>query len=582
MENTGKNTGFFSSISGANMNELRKMIIGLDTEDLKRLTTLINDPEAFSEEISELLPHSIKIMLDKGNVSYAELTSVIEDILKDSVKSDPQTMADILFPIMLPAIRKAVAEDIRNMVNSLNTTLEHGFSLRRIGWRFKAIFSGMSYAEIVLSHAYVFRVKQVFLIHKKTGLLLHSKNNEDEAVTKDADMVSSMLTAIKDFIQDSFNVDQNNELDTIKVGKFNIWIEQGPEAIVAAIVDGDAYSGLRTILKETIEKIHLRYSYQLEKFDGETSIFEKTEPYLESCLISESKKKKENKPIILIFLLLIIIGASGYWAYLSIDHSIKVSQLESQLINTPGIVIVNYANDNGKTFFYGLRDPYAKNPIKLLTNFNLDTSQIGFNLKPYISLDKDILLNRSYNILNPPKTIALTIDNNSCLWASGSATEKWYEFAKINYNKIPGIVDFDTINVHIIRSFPTPEAIQEIFLSIEDYYFVFTYNKFELSEKQKAKFANLIDEVNTVLDFNFDQDSVPVIEVIGHTSYAGNAEANKVIAFERSQQFINHMIEAGIPLEVLVPKTDFIEDINYRFPVRSVSFKVVYLKPEDL
>lgn len=582
MENTENRTSFFSSISEARMNELRKMIIGLDTEDLKRLTTLINDPEAFSEEISELLPHSIKIMLDKGNVSYIELTSVIEDILKDSVKSNPQTMADILFPIMLPAVRKAVAEDIRNMVNSLNTTLENGFSPKRLGWKFKAMFSGMSYAEIVLSQAYVFRVKQVFLIHKKTGLLLHSKNNDDEAVTKDADMVSSMLSAIKDFVQDSFNVDHNNELDTIKVGKFNIWIEQGPEAIVAAIVDGDAYSGLRTILKETIEKIHLRYSYQLEKFDGETSIFEKTEPYLESCLISESKKKKESKPTILIILLLIIIGAASYWAYLTIDHNIRVSKLETQLINTPGIVIVDSDVNSGKTFFYGLRDPYAENPTKLLSNFNLDTSQIGFNLKPYISLEEDIILKRSYTVLNPPKSITLSLDNSACLWASGSATEKWFEFAKINYHKIFGIDSFDTINTHIIGLQPTPKAIQEISLSIEDYYFVFTYNKFELTKEQTTKFSHLIDEVNTVLDFNFDQDSVPVIEVIGHTSYAGNAEANKTIAFERAQQFINHMIEAGIPIEVLVPKTDFIENINYRFPVRSVSFKVVYLKPEEI
>jgi len=54
---------------------------------------------------------------------------------------------------------------------------------------------------------------------------------------------------LKDFVQDSFDVEQKNELDTIKVGQFNIWIEQGPGALLAAIVEGNAPAGFRTILK---------------------------------------------------------------------------------------------------------------------------------------------------------------------------------------------------------------------------------------------------------------------------------------------------------------------------------------------
>ena len=119
-------------------------------------------------------------------------------------------------------------------------------------------------------------------------------------------------------------------------------------------------------------------------------------------------------------------------------------------------------------------------------------------------------------------------------------------------------------------------------MSIEKYYFVFNYKKVELNRDQKIKFNNLINEVNRVLDFNLSQDSVPVIVVIAHTSYDGNAEGNKKVAFERAQQFINLMINADIPMEVLVPKTDFIEDSDEGFPVRSVSFKVFYSKPEDL
>jgi len=570
--------GFFGSLSDVKMNELRKMLIGLDTEDLRRLALLVNDPEAFAEEISDLLPHSIKIMLEKDNISYSSLIPLVEEALKDSIKKDPHTLANILFPIMMPAIRKAVAEDIKNMVDSLNSTLENGFSPKRIGWRFQALVSNRSYAEIVLSNAYIFRVRQVFHIHKNTGLLLNSVSDGDAAESKDADMVSSMLSAIKDFVQDSFDVDGSNELDTITVGKFNIWIEQGPYSIIATIVDGDAPSQLRTVMKETVEKIHLKHSLELEQFSGEVDVFEKSLPYLQNCLLSEQKEKKKKKPVILIILLILLLAIGGYFAYSLIDRNIRIENLEESLKAEPGIVITEDNYEDGKTVFEGLRDPLSTNPYKLAKLAKVDTSEVSFNLKAFISLDDNLILVRAKDLLKPPKEVRLSYSNGT-LFASGEAHEDWVYEAQKNYGRIAGISKFDITALYVLTD---KKLIKETTLSIEKYYFVFKYKKVELNQNQKIKFTNLINEVNTVLDFNFSQDSVPVIVVIAHTSYAGNAEGNKKVAFERAQQFINLMINADIPMEVLVPKTDFIEDSDEGFPVRSVSFKVFYSRPEDL
>lgn len=570
--------GIFGGLSEVKMNELRKIILGLDTEDIKRLTLLINDPDAFSKEISGMLPHSIKIMIEKGEISYATLIPILETVLQDSVKENPQALANILFPIMMPAIRKAVAEDLKNMIDSLNSTLENGFSPTRIGWRFKALFSGKKYAEIVLSNAYVFRVKQVFLIHKQTGLLLNSASEQDNLVTKDADMVSSMLSAIKDFVQDSFDVDEGNVLDTIKVGHFNIWIEQGPGAIIAAIVDGDAPSSLRTTLKETVEKIHLKQSYELEKFEGDVDEFKKTDPFLQKCLLSEQKEKKKKKPIILILILLILIGGLGYLAYSFIERNIRINNLETALKKEAGIVITDDGRKNGKTIFEGLFDPLATNPFTIAEKFNFSSDEIDFKLKPYISLESNLILKRAKFILQPPESVNLTY-KNAVIFASGQAHEDWIKKALLKYPTITGVNNFDKT---ALLTLTNKSKVERKILSIESYFFVFKYQTVELNKEQKIKFNNLIDEVNTVLDFNFSQDSVPVIVVIAHTSYAGNAEANKNVAFKRAQQFINLMIDAGLPMEVLVPKTDYIEDIKEDFPVRSVSFKVIYSKPTDL
>lgn len=578
MADTNENTGFFGNMSEVKLNELRRMIVGLDTEDLQRLAKLVNDPEKFSQEISALLPVSIKLMIDQGKVSYTDLIPLIESALKDSIRKDPHTLSDILFPVMLPAIRKAVADDIRNMLNSLNTTLEHGFSPKRIGWRFKAMFSGMSYAEMVLSHAYIYRVKQVFLIHKKTGLLLNSSSDSNDSVTKDEDMVSSMLSAIKDFVQDSFSVSDDNELNTINVGKFNIWIEQGPSAILAVVIDGDAPSSYRNILKEAIEKIHLKNSNDLDNFNGNVDDFQKTTPYLQNCIISEQKEKRTKKPWLIIILFIILAGIGAYWSYLIIEKNIRINSLENSLVNEPGIVITYDENQNGKVVFYGLRDPNAKDPYEIAKINKVDTSEVDFKLKSYLSLDDKVILSRAKRILKPPHGATLVF-SNGILYASGVADEDWVSFAQNNYSRIVGVMELKIENIKQVTS---KKVVERVKLSIEHYYFVFEYTIVELNSEQKIKFDSLINEVNTVLNFDFAQDSVPVIIVIGHTSYEGNPEANEKFAFDRASQFISLMIDAGIPMEVLVPKADFIEDIDEDFPIRSVSFKVIYSKPEDL
>ena len=57
-------------------------------------------------------------------------------------RSNPGPLADALFPVMGPAIRKAVAAALAGMVEALNRTLEHSLSWRSIAWRLEALRTG--------------------------------------------------------------------------------------------------------------------------------------------------------------------------------------------------------------------------------------------------------------------------------------------------------------------------------------------------------------------------------------------------------------------------------------------------------
>jgi OOP family OmpA-OmpF porin len=100
-----------------------------------------------------------------------------------------------------PAIRKAITEAIAGLVAGINRALDESLSARGLAWRWEAWRSGVPYPQIVMKHALVYRVEQVYLIHAETGLLLAHVTAPDLAAP-DADVISG-VTAIRDFVGDA-------------------------------------------------------------------------------------------------------------------------------------------------------------------------------------------------------------------------------------------------------------------------------------------------------------------------------------------------------------------------------------------
>ena len=280
-------------LDSAKLNALRNLILGLNAEEHQRLQLLMSDPHAFATEISDLLPYAIRRLVEKGEISVESLLPVIEESMHSSVQKNPHKLADILFPVMGPAIRKAVSEDLKRMIASINASIEAGLSPKSIKWRLQALVSKRSYAEIVLANTFIYHVSHVFLIHRKTGILLHQEVAE-KSPRLESDMISAMLTAIRDFVSDSFSGDQNASLDTIQVGEMTIFVEQGPYALIAAVVEGNPPADFRLTMTETLEAVHFNHAPELEHFNGNTSIFSHTSKFLSNCLIEEQKPKKNN------------------------------------------------------------------------------------------------------------------------------------------------------------------------------------------------------------------------------------------------------------------------------------------------
>lgn len=158
--------------------------------------------------------------------------------------------------------------------------------LQTLKWRLEARRTGKSFADVVLLHTLLYRVEQIFLIHRETGLVLQHVTAGGSAAPE-PEMVSGMLTALQDFVSDSFSSNHGDQLETVQVGELAVWIEPGPQAVLAGVIRGEAPPDLRAMFREQLERIHLEFNGALTEFDGDMTPFAATSPLLADCLHQE-------------------------------------------------------------------------------------------------------------------------------------------------------------------------------------------------------------------------------------------------------------------------------------------------------
>ena len=221
------------------------------------------------------------------------------------------------------------------------------------------------FGEVVLLHTLLYRVEQVFLIERESGLLLQHVEAGHGHV-RDVDMVSGMLTAIRDFVRDSFRVDKGDGLEALKVGELSVWIEQGPRAVLAAVLRGEAPRSFRERLQQAIETIHLEFSEPLERFSGDSAVFEGARPILESCLQSEFRAGGRHSGRRTWLLAGAVLAGLAVWLGLTLRSRWRWDGYVDALRTEPGIVVTSSGRRGGHYVIAGLRDPLARDPEAIL------------------------------------------------------------------------------------------------------------------------------------------------------------------------------------------------------------------------
>ncbi|MDM8522180.1 OmpA family protein [Desulfococcaceae bacterium HSG8] len=557
------------------MEELRDLLVGPLQSRFEEMRELMRDQGISPEEVSNILPEAVMIRSSRDQQIVNALEPVVEEAIRLSVQKNPRNLVDILVPVMLPAIKRAITTLIREMIQTFSATLEHGLSMRGLKWRFEAFKTKKPFGEVALLHSLVYQVEQVFLIHKETGLVLRNAVAK-EVVAQDPDMVSAMLTAIQDFVRDSFSAGRDEELENLQFGDRSVWIEQSSKAVMAAVVRGNAPAEMRSQLRETLDSIHFEQLDNLRNFDGDTAPFEAAEGRLSDCLRTQFKEK-ERHPFVLWTFAGLLLCCIGVWSFFSIRNHMRWTHYLEALHEEPGIVITETDKRSGKYHIFGLRDPLSSEPAEIMKTFLIEKDKVKFNWELYHSSHPDFIVRRIRSILRPPDAVNLEI-REGVLYASGAAPHKWIIESEKLIETIPGILGFRNEDITDLDW----EQIGTLKKEIESTLFLFDTVSTTVRADQKDIVHRLSENIKEIHRLTQIFDKSVLIRIVGHTDSKGSDERNLEISQKRAEELFSTLVSDGIRPEIFIatgvgakePLKEELSDADGEYN-RCVSFNVI-------
>lgn len=374
------------------LERLRDLLLGKEKQAVAQIRERLADRGLRTEEIAGVLAEAIEIAQKNGEGISESLARPVEKAVVSSIKKDPETFANILYPSILPAIRRAIQAALNQFIETTDALVSQNFSLNAIKWRFESMRTGIPLAEILLRHTLVYSVEQVLLIHNRSGLLIEDVYAND-AIKRDSDAVSGMLSAIESFMHDSFNSEEGEKLSRVRLGNHIVYLAHGPSATLASVVRGSATPDYPERMRSVIEKIHAKKPNALERFKGDKSSLKGITPLLDTCLKTRYKepagKNSDNGRIAkligygLAALLLLLVG----FKVMNSLEANRVDNLVGKLNARPGTVVYKHFKENGKWHILGMLDSRLKTPKIKWTDFSLKPGEIIFDWTRFQSVD---------------------------------------------------------------------------------------------------------------------------------------------------------------------------------------------------
>ena len=526
------------------LQKLKELLLKKELDDLTKLRKQFEQLE-FESNSSECLKDKI--------------SPIVTSSIKDSVKSSKDDVVDSLYPIIGNMLTKYVSRTFEDLIASINNQINSRFSFSAIKRKIKAKTQGISETELLIKEGNRVSIKTLFLIDKDSGIVLLTLLNKNSTIIE-PEMVASMLTAIRSFVNDWISQnDENKELNTIEYSGSKIIIESGSTCYLAAIVDGAVTKNTYRKIEEVLSTIIAKYGHKIREFDGNLEILPLNDisKDLQKLLDYEEyiEINKGTHPIIYLIPILILSVISYFTYKYIIDRNLE-NRANELLFKNPSITIyrIKASVKNRDIFINGVvpnsfYKDIAFNEIKNLK----DIRDVKNNIQVIdnISTPKDIYDKITYlkMALNQKDGNKIELDYKyPNLKVIGSAISKVEEkYIKSQFSMVDGLekLDFD---IKIV-----PPKINEVIH--------FDLNSSLILTNQEYKLINIINLLHRL-----DEDLV--LEIYAFGDFRGTIERNETLVSERAKAIMNYLkVKGNVPQKLVdIGKNEVPKEIEDEYP----------------
>lgn len=241
------NSSTSSRASGEDMllGQLKKILLQQDRKEINAIKDTLYKQENLKREVDPIIEKRIDYLKEHFP---EELGVQVNRMVEVKIEESKEQLLNVIYPVLGQMIRKFVSYQFQLLKDRIDNQVQSVFSTRGLIGQIRSRIFGIKSSDLILSDLDKPVVEEVYVIQRDSGLLVGSYSRQE---TMDKDMIAGMLTAIRSFAQDAFQM-ENQELDMINYGNFKIVVQSFFSYYIAVALTGSLSSKEQGDLSELL------------------------------------------------------------------------------------------------------------------------------------------------------------------------------------------------------------------------------------------------------------------------------------------------------------------------------------------
>jgi hypothetical protein len=270
------------------MSQLKDILLRDDRSTLQELQRTLNERDLLAEKINPILEDHLEFLRKNFPKEYAQ---IVNRMVEQKIKASQAEIVNAIYPVLGGMITKFINFKFQELKDNIDVQIN---GLRQnynpIFW-LKNRFLGLKDADVILASIDSPVLEEIFVIERNSGLLIGSAALYPSV---NRDVVAGMLTAIKSFVEDAFQRD-NESLEMIQYGTYKIVIENFPNYYFAVAIKGSISTSEGGEIRDNIIDF-IKNTDALHEPDRDGKKQERVSQVLDNQFIEPQRKKlKTNK-----------------------------------------------------------------------------------------------------------------------------------------------------------------------------------------------------------------------------------------------------------------------------------------------